>query len=523
MAKKKAAKAAKRPAAKSAKRGITIRVGGTRVEVENSGLEVWLYDEANRDAIATAGPPDEGSGGMPPRFERSTKQGLIVGYSLYQDDGVDCEVHVGADFSEKELSVGRWLEPQRAFLRLPSGTLCIESNDASRVGPEEPGAKGATVKVPPGDYRLTLLRVDHEALDREEREWDGPQELVLLSPGGKPADAATALLPFEHRRDLSFVGKHRIEDSRADVLVWFGDYWDTYFVNLDTAACAKLGLTPGRHFRIVVPGAGITLVSVFGPTWEEARRLPPPSNIALDEYGYASVITAQDWAPHETLFGRRDTTKTRAEARFHNSWIRGTLEVLDAMAHPPRAPSTEVGQIDLASKQFFQDDFLPLVLGDFLPGVEDLEALSLADAIAQVDKAVAKSGLEPQGDIGWMQDTGAHHQEVGVRLYAGADDHFAAIIAAEGSFEFVFLSELLDGNWVVTGLADEIDRRIQRSGPTGLPLPHPRVRLTNLDEPISRIHAAHRKALGKAKTAGAPGDFIESAAALTRFLEVATG
>ena len=36
-------------------------------------------------------------------------------------------------------------EPQTAFLKLPSGRLCVESNDASRIGPEEPAEEGAVV------------------------------------------------------------------------------------------------------------------------------------------------------------------------------------------------------------------------------------------------------------------------------------------------------------------------------------------------------------------------------------------
>jgi hypothetical protein len=59
MAKKKD-KPIKHPAAKSppkrarpAKAGIpfALRAGATRVEVENSGLEVWLYDDANAGKI----------------------------------------------------------------------------------------------------------------------------------------------------------------------------------------------------------------------------------------------------------------------------------------------------------------------------------------------------------------------------------------------------------------------------------------------------------------------------------------
>jgi hypothetical protein len=500
----------------------TPRAGGRRVSVFNSGLEVWLYDEANRERIANAGSPDEGFGGMPPRFERSTEQGLVVGYSLRQDDELDIEVHVGRSFTKKELGVGHWLEPQHALLKLPSGALCIESNDASRVGPERPGEKGAIVEVPPGDYRLTLLRVDHEALDREEREWAGPQEVVLLTPGGKAADAASTLLPFEERRDTTWVGKHTTRGSKADVLVWFGDYWDTYFVNLDGEACAALGLEPGRYFRTHVPEAGLSIVSVFGNSWDEARRLPAPTNITLDEYGYAAVTTPQDWAPHEALFGRRETAKTRAEARHHNTWLAGTLEVLDPAAHPPSAPTTEVGLIDLASKQFFDDAFLPLLFSDMFPGTDDLEVLPLSEAISLVDSEAAELGLQPQGDIGWTHETPLGRQEIGARLYTGSPGTFAALIAAEGRIEFFFLSELLDGNWVVTGLADELGAQIMRIDDRGLPLPHPRIRLTNVDEPIPTMRATHARVLGKARVADAPQDLVEAAAALTRFLELAT-
>ena len=36
---------------------------------------------------------------------------------------------------------------------------------------------------PKGDYKLTLYRVDHEALDREGIEWKGAQELIVLTVG----------------------------------------------------------------------------------------------------------------------------------------------------------------------------------------------------------------------------------------------------------------------------------------------------------------------------------------------------
>jgi hypothetical protein len=145
------------------------------LRIPNSGREVWLYDEGNRDRIQMPDGADEGLGGIPPRFEAQTSRGLVVGYSLLHDDELR---------SDTELAVARWLEPQHALLHLPSGKLCVESNDASRIGPEEPTETGATVDVPSGSYRLTLYRIDHAALDREWLEWQGAQEIIVLTPGG---------------------------------------------------------------------------------------------------------------------------------------------------------------------------------------------------------------------------------------------------------------------------------------------------------------------------------------------------
>lgn len=499
-----------------------VRDGGTRVEVYNSGLEVWLYDENNLDAIrAAATPADPGAGGMPGGFAASAAKGFVVGYSLLQDDALDVEVHVGRAFSKKELSAGRWLEPQTAFLRLPSGKLCVESNDASRLGPEEPGERGAEVKVPPGDYRLTLYRADHEALDREAIEWKGPQELVLLTPKGKPSDAATELLPFKQRRDTSWVGQHTISGSKAAVLVWLGDYWDTFFVNLDTKACRELGLVPGRHFRTHVPEAGLTLVSVFGSSWDEASKLPRPANIGLEEYGYGAVITPQDWAPHEALFCRREATKTRAEDQVQNLWLPGTIELLDAKAHPPIERQPEARLITLAEQPFFDDRFLAMVLCDLLPGVDEGDELPLADAVGRIDAALAEHGFKPQGDIGWTKTNGAHEEEIGLRLYTGAGDAFAAIMASEANFEFMFLTELADGTWIVTGITDSLQRRAMRRDSKGIPVPHPGIRLTECDEPIAQINAAHRASVGSATAEQAPHDLITAAQAFAKFLKLA--
>jgi len=100
-----------------------------------------------------------------------------------------------------------------------------------------------------------------------------------------------------------------------------------------------------------------------------------------------------------------------------------------------------------------------------------------------------------------------------------------AILAGDGSFELIFLSELDDGTWVVTGLADEMDRRITTKGPGGLPVPHPRVQFQTMDESLAKISAAHKAALRKSKRHPivAPTNLEECMAAFGRFLTVAFG
>jgi hypothetical protein len=126
--------------AKPKRNRSSVRAGGTHLSVRNSGLEVWLYDDANREVIrgaagATGGKRrqvrgaartvsmDAGFGGMPAKFPDLSRQGIVLGYSLSQDDDLEIAVHVGHPLTEDEMSVARWLEPQTAFLRLPSGRL----------------------------------------------------------------------------------------------------------------------------------------------------------------------------------------------------------------------------------------------------------------------------------------------------------------------------------------------------------------------------------------------------------------
>jgi len=537
MAKRKR-KAGGKPARAKRATQSSVRDGGTHLSIRNSGLEVWLYDDANRgmirDAAGVTGRPqvrgaartvsiDSGFGGMPANLPDLKRQGIGLGYSLSQDDDLEIAVHVGHPLTEPEMSVARWLEPQTAFLRLPSGRLCVESNDASRIGPEQPTETGGLVTVPPGDYRVTLYRIDHEALNRERLTWRGPEEVIVLTPGGTTADAADFLLPFQERRDTTWVGRYTVHGNRAEGLAWFGDYWDTFVVNLDSPAVAKLSLVPGSYIRTHVATVGITLISAFARSWDDAQRLPPPAGVELEEYGYAALQTMGEWNGAEALFCRRETTKTRVEDQHHNVWIPAVIEVLDV--RPQELVRRVFAPTELGTKQYFDAGFLTMVLSEVIPDAADLDELPLPMALDMLDRKLAELGLAPQGDMSWQERIRVRSVEASCRLYAGLPDGFVAILAGDGSFELIFLSELEDGTWVVTGLADEMDRRITTPGSDGLPVPHPRVRFQTMDESLATIFAAHQAALRTSQRHPivAPKNLEDAVAALDRFLTVAFG
>lgn len=511
----------KRPAPRTGKRraAATPRQGGQRVRVPNSGLEVWLYDDANLQAIRAAGKARPLDGGMPAGFDALTRKGLIVGYSLCQDDEVDVEVHVGAPFTGDELAIAPWLEPQTALLRLPSGAVCVESNDASRVGGSKPGAKGGRVEVPPGDYRLTLYRIDHEALDREGRSWDGPQEIVVLSPGGKAKDAAKDLLPFQPRRDRDWIGRYRVQGQRADALAWFGDYWDTAVVNLDAAAIEALALAPGRYLRVAVPSLDLALLFTYGESWNQAQKFPLPAGVALDEFGYAALSPMADWDGAQALFCRRSRAKTRAQAQVHKRWLPATVEVLDLQARA-REGAREFAAADLASKAYFNEDFLGIVLCDLLPEAESADEFPLPQALAAIGRKLKRLGFEAQCDLQWDETSDGEAREYCCRLYRGERPGMVVALACEGIFELLFVTALADGGWIVTGLADDFERMLAQAREQGAN--NAAIRLEARDEALNRIASAHDGRVAKAGAAApSPGDAAACGALFARFIATA--
>jgi len=458
---------------------------------------------------------------MPPAFNERSRQGLVLGYSLAQDDDLEIALHVGDPLTREELSVARWLEPQRSFLRLPSGTLCVESNDASRLGPEEPTETGGQLSVPPGDYAVTLYRIDYEALFRERLTWTGPQEVIVLTPGGDPGEARDDFLPFEERRDTSWIGKYRVDGQRAEALMWVDNYWDGFLLNLDSAAVAQLSVVPGSYFKTHVPAIGLTLHTTFAKSWDEAQRFAPPDGDELAEFGFGALHHIQEWNGAEALWCRRETCKTRIENEYHGVWTPAVVEVLGVRPEAQAVRGFKVTK--LGTREYFDAGFLTVVASDVLPEAEDADEFPLTKAVSTVDRHLDKMGLTPKGDFTWEERERTRLSHPSCRLYAGLPNTFAAIIVSDGSFEVVFFSEMSDGNWIVTGFADEIGRRILRKGPTGLPVPHPNVHFQTIDESLAKIFSAHKAALRDSarQPIAAPTTTEECVDAFARFRKVA--
>ncbi|GEM_PF-2111427 len=481
---------------KKSPKKFLFREGEKKVFVDNSGLEVWIYDNFLKETLKNSGALNFDSISVNDSYREVSRKGLLVGYSLIQDDEICATVIIGEKLTENELSVARWLKPQTAFLSLPSGKLCIESNDASRIGVTEPYVKGASIKVPPGDYKLTLYRIDYEAFAREEIEWDGPSEVILLTPGGTADDSVEDLLPFEENRDLSFIDSYTVNENHTDALVWFDDGWDTFTINLDKKALNKMGVSIGSYLSIHVPLAKIDLVVVYAEEWSKAAKISPPENTSLEEYGYASLCPRQDWDGYEMLFCRRVKANKEIPSKFVTTWSKATVRILDSKPKEI-APPLKGGEILATSKRAyretkivecdkFEPGFLSIVLSDLFPSLEDKDDVTIEDAIKTADKAMKAVGFSPVGDVVYEEAGALGSFNCTCRLYSG-EEAFGVIRLTDGSFELMFISELPNQSWVVSGMIDALEHQIRKYGNTS------NIRLNPVDEKLASVFKSHKK------------------------------
>jgi hypothetical protein len=313
-----------------------LRPDARYAEVFNSGMEVWLYDAAHRKALKDSGAfeTELETAQLEKRMIEFAGQGLIMAYQLMQDDSLSIAVAVGEPLSQKELSAARWLEPQKAFLRLPSGRLVVESNDALTIRSEDPTDKGAELAVPAGDYLVTLYRVDHDALEADELEWAGPNEFIVLTPGSvaRPVPKQPPFLPWAPRGPGEATWTVEAGCYRGAALVHDAD--TTIAVALDPAGGERLGLADGALARLSVPALGIECVLLYlvgdAQKYEFFARLDnvrPPREHAGGEWAHCWFQPGMN-----RLFGMRRTPKKRVPKALQETWHPATLVPLKERA-----------------------------------------------------------------------------------------------------------------------------------------------------------------------------------------------
>ena len=313
-----------------------LRPDARYAEVFNSGMEVWLYDAAHREKLKSSGAfeTELETAELETRMREFAQQGLIMAYQLMQDDSLSIAVAVGKPLSDQELGVARWLEPQKAFLRLPSGKLVVESSDALTIRSEEPSDKGAALSVPAGDYLATLYRIDHDGLEADELEWRGPNEFIVLTPGAaaKPVSGQPAFLPWAPRGPGE--ARWSVEAGSYKGVALVHDADTTIEVAIDPAGAERLGLTDGALARLSVPGLGLecTLIYLVGNTksytfFARLEQVMPPREHAGGEWAHCWLQPGMD-----RLFGMRRNARGRVPKKQQKTWHPATLSVLKERA-----------------------------------------------------------------------------------------------------------------------------------------------------------------------------------------------
>jgi hypothetical protein len=235
-----------------------IRENAVPVRVYNEGLVVYLYDEGNTERLRELLRKhrlknDFFSNLQAKKFQEVvTREALCVAYTLEQDDPISAEVGTGAPLSTSELQIGRWHEPQTARLSLPTGRLRVDTPNTMPLDADPPDDPGATVPVDPGDYILTLYRIDWDEMRRAGIKTKLPEEFILLTPAQKVKNFKDngPILEFTPRQDKSWISNFEVQHDHFDGRLYFYGYWEGFWLNLQRAAAKKLGLTSGSRLRI---------------------------------------------------------------------------------------------------------------------------------------------------------------------------------------------------------------------------------------------------------------------------------
>jgi hypothetical protein len=263
-----------------------------RCEVYNDGHWCFVYDAENLDLIRELG----GYGAMigeavgvdvESRLERLADRGLAVAWELGGDDAVVVDVLVDKVLSSKQKQKAQWLEPQYAYLNVPSGRLRIETLNSLAFNPDGHEDPGCEINIPPGQYDMILHRVNWPLMDEDmEVRPEVPTEfLVLRTIKNKGPFRKTARLTYSEAlgEDGAWLMEGELEGSlftgmtRACVT-------DTssVYINLRGSHAEQMDLKFGKTVELT---AGQTTVSVpfiacmslrgiaqyFGSDWRTAH------------------------------------------------------------------------------------------------------------------------------------------------------------------------------------------------------------------------------------------------------------
>lgn len=327
--------AKKKPSPADAARAL--RADARYAEVFNSGLEVWLYDATHRAELkaSRAFEVETDDTEMERQMLGFVARGTIAAYQLMQDDSLSVAVAVGAPLTQNELSVARWNEPQQAFLRVPSGRLVLESNDALTIREEEPTDKGVELSVPPGDYLLTLYRIDHDALETDRVKWRGPNEFIVLTPGAaaRPVSGQPAFLPW-NPPGPSGTATWALKDGAYEGVALVYDAVSSIVVKLSPADGAKLGLVDCALAKLSVPALKLecVLVHLVGDTtkfefFSRQEKVKLPREHAGGEWAFCWFQPEGD-----ELFCMRQDGRLSVTRKLQKAWHPATLRVLEGRA-----------------------------------------------------------------------------------------------------------------------------------------------------------------------------------------------
>lgn len=259
---------------------MRVRDGAQRVEVYNEGLIVYLYDPAHAEAIVAANPSSvlevcDVEYSKDKALKQLVKDGLFAAYELDQDDPVAVDIVVGEPLTKEEMkrSGAKWLKPLTGVLNIQSGRLRVDSANTFRLSkearfhaqnyaeehgkpPKDSNYKAfglsdpsGEAKVPPGEYMLTLHRVDFDAFDEEE-EWEGPSEVITLTPlteSNRPKKLHPVIPHSTSRVYYKYQTAARVKDG-----VFEGRVLSTKLINFTQRHAEQLGLRRGQRLRVQV-------------------------------------------------------------------------------------------------------------------------------------------------------------------------------------------------------------------------------------------------------------------------------